>query len=90
MAMVFGNDIGANPWIVAETGLVTEKQIKIRSFNYCEPDSSAHQVDFSDSDGRTLFSLTDTQRFIEFEGWVHGLTVDRLDSGYVVISLMSN
>ena len=89
MAGNFVNDIGANPWVVAEVGVVSDKQIKVRSLNYCEPDSPAHVVDFSDADGRTLFQLNDTQRFIEFEGWVHGLTVDKLDSGYVIVSLMS-
>ena len=89
MAMVFVNDTAANPWIVAEAGLVTDRQIKIRSFTYCEPDSPAHIVDFSDADGRPLFRLTDDKRDVQFEGWVHGLSVDRLDSGYVVVSLVS-
>ena len=89
MAMVFVNDIGANPWIIAEAGLVTDKQIKVRSFTYCEPDSPAHVVDFSDADGRPLFRLSDDKRNVDFAGWVHGLTVDQLDSGYVVVSLMS-
>ena len=90
MAMVFGNDIAANPWIVAETGVVTDKQIKIRSLTYCEPDASSHIADFSDADGRPLFRLSDDKRNIDFGGWVHGLTVDQLDSGYVVVSLMSS
>ena len=89
MAMVYVNDIGANPWIVAEVGLVTDKQIKVRSFTYCEPDSPSHIVDFSDADGRPLFRLSDDKRDVQFEGWIHGLTVDQLDSGYVVVSLLS-
>ena len=89
MALVLVNDIGANPWIVAEAGLVTDKQIKLCSLTYCEPDSPAHVVDFSDADGRPLFRLDDAKPAIRFDGWVHGLTVDRLDSGYVVVSLLS-
>ena len=89
MAGNFVNDIGANPWIIAEQGFVTDKQIKVRSLNFCEWDAPDHVVDISDGDGRTLFRLAEGQRDIQFEGWVHGLTVDRLDSGYVIVSLMS-
>ena len=89
MAGNFVNDIGANPWIIAEQGFVTDRQIKVRSFTYCENDAPDHVVDLSDADGRTLFRLTDDKRNIDFHGWVHGLQVDRLDSGYVIISLLS-
>ena len=87
MAAIFVNDLGANPWVVAEVGPVTTQNVKVASFSYCEPCNPAHVVDLEDGAGRPLLQLNEGQRNIRFDGWVHGLTVRRLDSGYVVVAL---
>lgn len=87
MATVFGNDTSSNPWILADEGDVTDKSVKVASFTYCEPDSPAHAVDLFDGHNRPILQLNETQRNIRFDGWVHGLRVERLDSGYVIVAL---
>ena len=87
MAGVLTNDLSGNPWVIAEAGDVTDKNLKVASFTYCEPDSPAHVVDIADSHGRDLLQLNDQQRNIRFDGWVHGLSIPRLDSGYLVVAL---
>ena len=81
------NDTAANPWTLAEVGKVTDKNVKVASFTYCEPTSPAHAAEISDSHGRLVARLDDGIRAIRFDGWVHGLTVDKLDSGYVIVAL---
>ena len=87
MASVFGNDTGSNPWLLAEVGEVTTKNVKVASFTYSEPASADHVAEISDSHGRLVARLDDSLRSIRFDGWVHGLTVDALDSGYVIVAL---
>ena len=87
MAAVFLNDIGSNPWILAEKGVVTAKSVKAYSFTYHEPDETDHVAELSDVHGRLVARLDSTIRSQRCNGWVHGLTVDRLDSGYVLVSL---
>lgn len=87
MAAIFLNDMAANPWLVAETGTVTDKNVRVYSLTYHEPSSAAHVAELSDSHGRLVARLDSAIRSHRFGGWVHGLTVDRLDSGYVLVTL---
>lgn len=87
MAGIFLNDTGSNPWIIAEAGEVFTQNVQIASFTYCEADSPAHVVDIADVNGRYILQLNDQQRNIRFDGWVHGLTIPKLESGYVVVAL---
>ena len=87
MAGIFLNDTGSNPWVIAEVGSVFTQNVQIASFTYCEADSSAHAVDIADAAGRYILQLNDQLRNIRFDGWIHGVTIPRLDSGYVVVAL---
>lgn len=87
MAQVFLNDIGYNPWTLAEVGPVTDSNVKVAYFSWQEGMSADHEATLIDSHGRPVCTLRDDQRTIDFNGWVHGLTVERLDSGYVLVSL---
>ena len=89
MAAVFLNDLGANPYILAEEGAATGKKVKVRAFVYREADNPAHEAVIEDSSGRLVVSLTDAAPSVEYDGWVHGLTVRSLPSGYVIVPLMS-
>lgn len=87
MAAIFLNDISSNPWVLAEVGAVTAQNVKVASFTLCEPMSPAHVADLEDGHGRPILQLNEEQRNIRFDGWCHGLTVKRLDSGYIVVAL---
>ena len=87
MAAIAFNDLSSNPWVLAEEGPATERNVKVASFTLCEADSPAHVADLDDSHGRPILQLNDSQRNVRFDGWVHGLTVARLDSGYIVVAL---
>ena len=87
MAAVVVNDLAANPWLIAEVGAVATQNVKVTSFTYCEPASPDHVAELSDSHGRLVARLDDGVRTMRFDGWVHGLTVDKLDSGYVIVAL---
>ena len=88
MAAVFINDLGGNPWVLAEKGVATTKGQRIWALTYHEPDNSAHVAEISDSKGRLVARLDSVVRTQRLNGWVNGLTVDRLDSGYVIASLL--
>ena len=87
MAAVVANDLAANPWLLAEVGVATTQNVKVASGTYCEPAAPDHAAELSDSHGRLVVRLDDGVRAIRFDGWVHGLTVDKLDSGYVIVAL---
>ena len=87
MAAIFVNDTSSNPWVLAEVGKVTDQNMKVASFTLCEPMSPAHVADLEDGHGRPILQLNEEQRNIRFDGWVHGLKVARLDSGYIVVAL---
>ena len=87
MAAVVVNDIAANPWVLAEVGQAAKQNVKVASFTYCEPASPAHVAELSDINGRLVARLDEGVRAVRFDGWVHGLTVDKLDSGYVIVAL---
>jgi len=87
VAAVVANDLAGNPWVLAEVGEATAKSVKVASFTYCEPASSDHVAELHDIDGRLVARLDEGVRSMRLDGWVHGLTVDRLDSGYVIVAL---
>lgn len=89
MAAVVVNDLGGNPWTLAEVGLATSANVKVRTFMLleAEPDGVAEILDVND---RLVVRLTEAQPSMEYGGWVHGLNVDRLDSGYVLVSLLTS
>ena len=87
MAAVVVNDISANPWVLAEVGQAARQNVKVALFTYCEPASPGHVAELSDVNGRLVARLDDGVRSMRFDGWVHGLTVDKLDSGYVIVAL---
>ena len=89
MAAIFLNDIGANPYILAEEGDATAKNVKVRSFTYREPDNPSHEAVIEDSSGRLVASLTEAIPSVEYGGWVHGLAIQSLPSGYVIVALMT-
>ena len=90
MAAVFLNDLGANPWVLAEEGVATDKNVKVSEFSYQEVDRPKHVAEIMDyREGRVVARLTPEHPRITFRGWVHGLNVTRLDSGYVVVSLLT-
>lgn len=90
MAAIFLNDLSANPWVIAEQGVATSKSVRVGSVRYVEPASPAHVVDLSDGHGRPILRLDDANREFRLHGWINGLTVDRLDSGYLVVSLLTD
>ena len=90
MAAVFLNDIGANPWVLAEQGVASTKNVKITELSYQEADRPKHVAEIVDNvSGRLVARLTPDQPRMWVDGWVHGLYVERLDSGYVLASLRS-
>ena len=89
MAAIFLNDIAGNPYILAEAGVATGANVKVREFRYREMDNPSHEAVIMDGRGRLVASLTEASPTVEFGGWVNGLTVDTMNSGYVVVSLMT-
>ena len=87
MAAVFINDLGANPWVLAEVSVASTKNVKVSTFSYQEPDRPKHVAELADTTGRVVARLTPDQPIFHYNGWVKGLEVTRLDSGYVLASL---
>ena len=89
MAAIFLNDVSANPWILAEVGDVTPspKNVHIKTLQYLERDNSTHVAEIHDSAGHLIARLTEDQPSSNDIGWVKGLKVERLDSGYVICTL---
>jgi hypothetical protein len=90
MAAIFLNDVGGNPYILAEEGVATIANVKVRAIQYREMDTPAHEAVIFDGRGRLVASLTEASPTLEYHGWVNGLTVNDLPSGYVVVSLVTN
>lgn len=90
MAAVFLNDLSGNPYVLAEEGLASSASVKVRAFHYQEADNPSHEAIILDSRDRLVASLTESNPTVEFHGWVNGLKVDQLKSGYVVVSLLTN
>mgnify|MGYP001601077824 CR=1 FL=1 len=87
MAATFLNDLGANPWVLAEQGVASTKNVAVSTFSYQEADRPKHVAEIEDNDGRLVARLTPGQPIFHYYGWVKGLNVTRLDSGYVLASL---
>ena len=87
MAAVFLNDLGANPWVLAEQGLASPKNVKVSTFSYQEADRPKHVAELADTQGRVVARLTPEQPIFHYNGWVKGIDVTRLDSGYVLASI---
>ncbi len=85
MANVFVNDLASNPWIIAETGLVSTKNVKIAQIKHEEPDEPNHVAEVVDRHGRIVSRFSADRRTNEHVGWVHGLSIDQLDSGYLLV-----
>mgnify|MGYP001558118428 CR=1 FL=1 len=83
------NDLSGNPWVLAEQGEASPKQVRVGAFIYCAPATSGAVAELEDSHGRIILQLDDSLRQVQWNGWVHGITVRRLDSGYVVVVLDS-
>lgn len=90
MAAVFLNDLGANPWVLAEEGVATMQNVKVSELSLQEVDRPKHVAEIMDTrSGRLVARLTPEHPRMTIRGWVHGLDVTRLDSGYVVVALLT-
>lgn len=87
MAAIAINDLSSNPWIIAEEGLANLSNVKVTTLVHKEPDDPAHVAEIVDSKGKLAFRFDSDDRKIDDAGWIHGLTVDRLDSGYILVYL---
>lgn len=79
------NDLSANPWVIAEVGEVTTKNIKVSEIKYFEPDDASHVVELVNTAGKLLARFDEDHREVDHGGWFNGITVDRLDSGYLLL-----
>ena len=90
MASVSINNLSSNPWVIAEVGEVTNSNIKVMELIHLEPDDPTHVAEIVDRKGKIAFRFDSSSRKVEHAGWIHGLTVDKLDSGYVLAYLASH
>ncbi len=79
------NDLTSNPWVIAEQGEVTTKNIKVAEIKYHEPDDDAAVVELVNKNGHLLARFDDDHREVDHGGWFNGITVDRIDSGYLLL-----
>ena len=89
MAAILVNDLGGNPWVLAEAGTASTKNVKVYEFSFHEWDHPDHIAEVVDNDGRLVARLTPTHPTKRHYGWVKGLKMDVLNSGYVLASLMT-
>ena len=90
MAAIFLNDLSGNPYILAEEGLATVASVKVRVFQYREMDHPTHEANIYDGRNRLVASLNEANPTVEYHGWVNGLDVVDLPSGYVIVSLLTD
>lgn len=90
MAGVALNDLSSNPWVIAEVGEVTSSNVKVLELIHHEPDEDTHVAELVDRHGKIAFRFDSSSRKVEHAGWIHGLTVEKLDSGYILVYLASH
>ncbi len=79
------NDLSSNPWVIAEVGEVTTKNIKVAEIKHYEPDNVDHVVELVNTAGHLLARFDEEHRTVDRGGWLNGITVSRLDSGYLLL-----
>ena len=90
MAGVSINDLSSNPWVLAEVGEVKATNAKFTTLVHHEPDSSVHVAELVDSHGKIVARFDENSRQVDQLGWIRGLTVEKLDSGYILAYLASS
>ncbi len=84
MAGIAINDLSSTPWVIAEEGVVTTKNCKYRSITHHEADDESHVVELVNKDGHLVARFDAQNRTLKDVGWMNGLTVERMDSGYLL------
>ncbi len=79
------NDLTSNPWVIAEAGLVTKKNLKVAEIKHFESDDASHVVELVNKDGHLLARFDDEHKEVDHGGWFNGITVSRIDSGYLLL-----